>query len=86
MNADEMFAELGFEKQELNDKLTGTILMYNKKTELKLTRRISFFKNRKIACSENYLYAAKISMKELQAIYKKCEELGWIDKNIKELR
>lgn len=55
MNADEMFAELGFEKQELNDKLIG--------------------------CSESYLYAAKISMKELQAINKKCEELGWLDED-----
>ena len=66
----------------LNDKVSrGTILMYNKKTELKLTRRISFFQNRKIGCSESYLYAAKISMKELQAINKKCEELGWLDED-----
>lgn len=27
-----------------------------------------------------------LSMRTLQAINKKCEELGWIDKNIKELR
>lgn len=89
MNADEMFEELGFEKQELNDKLTGTILMYNKKTELKLTRRISFFKNRKIACSENYLYAAKISMQELQAINEKVKELRLgkqLNKEIKSIK
>ena len=39
--ADDMFKELGYEKEEVNDKVTGTILMYNKK----LTR-ISFFKDK----------------------------------------
>lgn len=27
-----------------------------------------------------------LTLEELQAINKKCEELGWLDKNIKELR
>lgn len=77
-SSDEMFKELGYEKQELNDKVTGTILMYNKKTEIKLTRRISFFKDRTIECSESYLYTAKINMQELKAINKKCKELRWL--------
>lgn len=75
--ADEMFEKLGYKKKEVNDKVTGTILMYDKKTEIELTRRISFFKDRTIQCSESYLYVAKIDMQELQAINMKCKELGW---------
>lgn len=76
--ADEMFKKLGYEKKEVHDEITGTFLMYDKIVN-KHKRRISFFKDRTIQCSESYLYVEKIDMKELQAINKKVKELGWLD-------
>ena len=60
------------------DEITGTFLMYDK-IENKEKRRISFFKNKTIQCSESYLYVKRIDMQELQAINKKVKELGWKD-------
>ena len=76
--ADEMFKKLGYEKKEVRDEITGTFLMYDK-IENKEKRRISFFKNKTIQCSESYLYVKRIDMQELQAINKKVKELGWKD-------
>ena len=50
--------------------------MYDK-IENKGKRRISFFKDRKIECSESYCYVGKIDMPELQAINEKVKELKW---------
>lgn len=75
--ADEMFKELGYEKQEVHDKITGTFLLYDKDIENKRIRRISFFENRTICCSKNYLYNLHIDMQELQAINEKVKELKW---------
>ena len=47
--------------------------------------------SKKIQCveydnEEQSYIQGHFEIQELQAIYKKCEELGWLDKNIKELR
>lgn len=77
--ADEMFERLGYIKHEVNDIVTGTILMYDKETRRKSTKRISFFKDRKIQCSESYIYVEQIDMQDLQAINEKAKELGWLN-------
>ena len=68
--ADGIFKELGYEKKEVHDEITGTFLMYDKKIEKELTKRISFFKGRKIQCSESYLYVTKIIHKFVGNEYK----------------
>ena len=70
--ADEMFNELGYEKYE-----NETEIIYRQKEIVNDERffwRITFAKIPKI-CGANHL----ISMQELQAINKKCQELGWLD-------
>lgn len=75
MNADEMFEKLGYKKQEgLRE-----INYYCGNNEIIFYKDFKWF-----SCSKQEEIDF-INMQELQAIYKKCEELGWIDKNIKEL-
>lgn len=82
MSADEMFKELRYEKivehkfKELDDYDDGV-------TELILYRdeinglEISFWNDRTISKTSNY-DVSYLTMQELQAINKKCKELGWI--------
>lgn len=76
MNADEMFEKLGTNKIDNID-----FCVYEGKNVK--SNRILFNKVRKSIIFEGF---NAFGMQELQAIYKKCEELAWIDKNIKELR
>ena len=76
MNADEMFEELGTNKIDNID-----FCVYEGKNVK--SNRILFNKVGKSIIFEGF---NAFGMQELQAINKKCEELGWLDKNIKELR
>lgn len=76
--ADEMFKDLGYKKVD-----TPTNFIYQNK---KNNKEIRFYKIYK--CVENSLIEFEeyegnsifFTMQELQAINKKCEELGWIKK------
>ena len=75
--ADKMFEELGYEK----DQITDEFINYSKK-ELKYNNstkkyEICIYFN----CYDKYLGIKNkqfFSLKELQAIHTKCKELGWI--------
>ena len=81
MSADEMFEKLGYEKQEDNYRIEYSIKQNF--THFVVIKRICFYKIEKDICTEqwNVTEGMKISMnitiKELQAINKKVEELGW---------
>ena len=69
--ADEMFEELGYEKE--SD-------YYYHSNEMAIKKKhIKFYKNVKEVIVESKLcFSYEINMQELQAINKKCKELGWI--------
>ncbi len=67
--ADEMFEELGYKKQQDNKDILELI-------DKNIANKIVFYKNLKEVAK---LYTFEISMQELQAINKKCEEWGWIE-------
>lgn len=75
-----MFEKLEYKKkyQIYEDKVI--IIGYTKEDAIAEECEIMFLK-----LARKVLVNTWINMQELQAIYKKCEELGWIDKNIKEL-
>lgn len=71
--ADEMFEELGYEKQ----KVYLDIQLYKNKNDY---AEITFDLRDKAICTSNYEdEAIYITMKELQAINLKCKELGWLE-------
>ena len=71
MSADEMFEELGYDRRE---ELYGKSLLTIKYYGFGNLPRIVFGENNKtVRTSES------ITMELLQAINKKCEELGWLD-------
>lgn len=73
--ADEMFEELGYEKYILS-RHTG----YYQYDEQSNTMCILFILDKKaIAIRYDKSNAPAVTMAELQAINKKCKELGWID-------
>lgn len=67
--ADEMFEKISYSKYEDLSK----IHYFNKNNE-----KIIINKNTKEFYKESFKFEDYISMQELQAINKKCEELGWI--------
>lgn len=69
IDADKMFEELGYSKKQRNYK-SGTVYEY----ECEDLKSIDFM------CQEKSVKAwnIEITMQELKAINKKCEELGWI--------
>lgn len=81
MNADEMFKKLGY---EINKKPScqSYLLFYVKGAENEDDpyEYIIFHKNRTITtvCNDR-TWTVVITTKLLQAINKKCEELGWLD-------
>lgn len=82
--ADEMFEELGYKK--LEDKYNiNYIKMYSFINGDRVREQIRFCKLDKYVHIENFNYNTKIifgkflDIKELQAINKKCQELGWLD-------
>lgn len=74
--ADKMFKELGYSKQELIE----IVIYENKKDE-----EIYIDKKQRTVIKEAYLSslniyeAREITMQELQAINMKCKELGWLN-------
>ena len=75
MKAKEMFKELGYKK--INDK-EDIIQYFNKKDNV----RIRFFETaygNSIEIEDDCYMATFIGIKELQAINKQVEELGWND-------
>ena len=75
--ADEMFEELGYEKKDLN---TQNIQWYIKKLfKNNYTQIIFDITDKTVATSNNKNEAINLDIQELQAINKKCQELGWIE-------
>ena len=73
-SADQMFEELGYEKiQQILSSGELYIEYYNEKT----SEYIKFWGDKTISKYE-YREAGYLSMQELKAINKKCEELGWL--------
>ena len=68
--ADEMFEELGYKYNEFIYEI-----YYTKEEEGKT---ISFWTDRTMVESRKGVISMKNTMQELQAINKKCKELGWI--------
>ena len=69
MSADEMFKELEYMKSETDEKIVYT----KEDGEIKFLKELKYF-----VCMDDYGSWQYITMKELKAINKKCEELGWI--------
>ena len=69
MTADEMFEELGYKKSICED---GNSEEFINKEE---NRNIDFYYEFKEIGIKQY----SVTMQELKAINKKCEELGWLD-------
>ena len=68
--SDEMFEELGYEIEEHNYGITGKVISY----ESDDLSPIDFMFN----SEEIKIWNITIGMQELQAINKKCQELGWL--------
>lgn len=75
--ADKMFEKLGYKIKNVNDVITGTILIYDSRFENGNKKRIAFYDDKTITCSESYINMGKFNAKELKAINKKVGELGW---------
>lgn len=73
--ADKLFQELGYKseiiKSEVNNEVT---IMYIKKFAYEYNSKIISFKLKKKIVEIKY----SLDMQELKAIYKKCQEMGWI--------
>ena len=70
--ADKLFEELGYEKEEYNP----NVIYYT--SNILDTIYFVFNKNTKKVCFIENNEAGDISMEELKAIQMKCDELGWI--------
>lgn len=77
MSADKMFEELGYKKEKFYDEI-----FYYKVTGLGNKVGFEFWLDYKNVCpvlhEGNDDVALEFDMRELQAINKKCQELGWI--------
>lgn len=74
--ADEMFEELGYIKRNITDEF----IVYSKK-ELRYKVQEEYEVCIDFNCYDKYLLTKNktyFSIKELQAINKKCQELGWL--------
>lgn len=79
MKADEMFKELEYEKIEYKNSIDTSIIEYVKHFDLKRDRIIAFYLDKTISVFEETASKDFFNMQELQAINKKCKELGWLD-------
>lgn len=77
MNADEMFEKLGYDIK----KDDGKVISFEKPSSSSIwdTPAIIFDKISKLII---FYDIDCLSMRTLQAINKKCEELGWLDKKV----
>ena len=78
--ADTMFEELGYKKEEENDKY----VLYLSEKSLWRQRKIRFWKDEKVIFNDlleddKVVSSVQIGIEELQAINEKCKELGWIE-------
>lgn len=73
--ADEMFKELGYKKREVYN---GYLYTDDTGFNIKITnmRRIDLYYDSEEGKHENLI---QLTFRELQAINKKCQELGWIE-------
>ena len=70
--ADKMFEELGYRKIQVErNSIVYINIKYNEKIEFDLDYK-------QIICETNIGTSFPLTMQELQAINKKCEELGWL--------
>lgn len=69
MTADEIFETLGYKKREF-----GNSISYSKNCEY-IEFRLDY---KNVNCYDTIWKDKPISMPELKAINKKCEEMGWI--------
>ena len=78
MNADEMFEKLGYEKVSDITENTGYVYFKKEKHSIYYEYPKIIFHNKikKITIQNDYL-----SIQELQAINKKCQELGWLEED-----
>lgn len=76
IEADEMFEKLGYEKVEDIRENTGYVYFKKEKHFIynEYPKIIFHNKIKKLTIQNDYL-----SMQELQAIYKKCQEKGWLE-------
>ncbi len=75
MNKDITLEDLGYEKINHDE----YVVIYKKKTKIS-TITLKFYINNNSFLKEDELGLAKvINLEELQAIYNKCKELGWLD-------
>lgn len=81
MSADEMFKKLGYEKYKEEYLGKNMKELYGNNAD----KRICFWRDKTIEVYDFYDGSRDFTIEELQAINKKCEELGWLDKNIKEM-
>ena len=78
--ADTMFEELGYKKEEENDKY----VLYLSEKSLWRQRKIRFWKDEKVIFNDlleddKVVSSVQIGIEEIQAINEKCKELGWIE-------
>lgn len=82
MTADEMFKELGYINREDKHRIEYTIIQNF--THFNTIKKIYFYKIEKNISIEEWIViesikiSVSLTIKELQAINKKCEEMGWI--------
>ena len=72
--ADKMFEELGYEEKNFDTRITNFIKDFKKETQ----SNIHFWNEEKTISKNGDIDGVRITMQELKAINKKCEELGWI--------
>ena len=78
--ADKMFEGLGYEKirehefEETKGDVATELILYKNDNGTS----IEFWDDKTISKIDNYSMESYITIKELQALHKKCEELGWI--------
>lgn len=79
--ADKLFEELGYRLLPKDEKNKGILFHYIRNSDLSAneSEHLIFYSNKTFKCYYTYCSFAKdLNEKELQAIYLKCKELGWI--------
>lgn len=72
--ADKMFEELGYEEKNFDTGIINFIKEYGKETQ----SNIHFWEEEKTISKNGDIDSVRITMPELKAMYKKCEEKGWL--------
>ena len=72
MNKDITLEDLGYRNIDKDIRITY-------KKEEKYNFKIIEFYDKRIVINEDDEYSPELSIEELQAIYNKCKDLGWLD-------